>query len=69
MSFIGALNFYTKVIEKLHIYLNRLLENTPWNWTQVHERLFHQLKMLGLQILNLQSQIQNTQFLLQLTLH
>ena len=35
MSFIGALNFYTKFIEKLHINLkpfyDLLHENTPWN--------------------------------------
>ena len=34
MSFIGALNFYTKIIEKLHINLkpfyDLLHENTPW---------------------------------------
>ena len=34
MSFIGALNFYTKFIEKLHINLkpiyDLLHENTPW---------------------------------------
>ena len=48
MSFIGALNFDTKVIEKLHINLepvyNRLHENTPWKWTDEHERLFQKLK-------------------------
>ena len=40
MSFFGALNFYTKFIEKLHINLkpfyNRLHENTPWKWTDDH---------------------------------
>ena len=34
MSFIGALNFYTKFIEKLHInpkpFYDLLHENTPW---------------------------------------
>ena len=49
MSFIGALNFYTKFIEKLHINLkpfyNLLHENTPWKWTDEHETLFHNLKM------------------------
>ena len=49
MSFIDALNFYTKFIEKLHINLklfyNLLHENTPWKWTDEHERLFQKLKM------------------------
>ena len=49
MSFIGALNFYTKFIEKLHINLkpfyDLLHENTPWNWTDEHERLFQKLNM------------------------
>ena len=49
MSFIGALDFYTKFIEKLHINLkpfNDLLhENTPWKWTDEHESLFQKLKM------------------------
>ena len=44
MSFIGALNFYTKFIEKLHINLKPfyglLHENTPWKWTDEHEQLF-----------------------------
>ena len=48
MSFIGALNFYTKFIEKLHINLkpfyNLLHENTPWKWTTEHETLFQKLK-------------------------
>ena len=48
MSFIGALNFYTKFIDKLHINLkpfyDLLLENTPWKWTEDHERLFQTLK-------------------------
>ena len=48
MSFIGALNFYTKVIEKLHINLkpfyDLLHENTPWKWTEDHEHLFQTLK-------------------------
>ena len=48
MSFIGALNFYTKFIEKLHINLkpfyDLLHENTPWKWTGDHERLFQTLK-------------------------
>ena len=49
MSFIGALNFYTKFIEKLHINLKPfyelLHENTPWKWTDEHESLFQKLKM------------------------
>ena len=44
MSFIGALNFYTKFIEKLYFNLkpfyDLLHENTPWEWTDEHERLF-----------------------------
>ena len=48
MSFIGALNFYTKFIEKLHINLkpfyDLLHENTPWKWTEDHERLIQTLK-------------------------
>ena len=48
MSFIGALNFYTKFIEKLHINLNPfydlLHENIPWSWTTEHETLIHKLK-------------------------
>ena len=49
LSFIGALNFYTKFIEKLHINLkpfyNLLHENTPWKWRDEHESLFQKLKM------------------------
>ena len=49
MSFIGALTFYTKFIEKLHINLkpfyDLLHENTPWKWTDEHESLFQKLKM------------------------
>ena len=49
MSFIDALNFYTKFIEKLHINLKPfydfLHENTPWNWTDEHKSLFQKLKM------------------------
>ena len=49
MSFTGALNFYTNFIEKLHINLkpfyDLLHENTPWKWTDEHERLFQKLKM------------------------
>ena len=48
MSFIGALNFYTKFIEKLHINLKPFYDllhgNTPWKWTEEHERLFQTLK-------------------------
>ena len=41
MSFIGALNFYTTFIEKLHInfkpFHDLLHENTPWKWTDENE--------------------------------
>ena len=47
MRFIGALYFYTKCIEKLHVNLkpfyDLLNENTPWNWTSEYERLFQTL--------------------------
>ena len=49
MSFLGALNFYTKFIEKLQINLkpfyDLLHENTPWKWTDEHERHFQKLKL------------------------
>ena len=49
MSFVGAVNFYTKFIEKLHINLKPFYdlshENTPWKWTDEHESLFQKLKM------------------------
>ena len=48
MSFIGALNFHTKFIEKHYIlkpFYDLLHENTPWKWTDEHERLFQKLKM------------------------
>ena len=49
MSVIGALNFYTKFVEKLHNNLkpfyDPLHENTPWKWTYEHESLFQKLKM------------------------
>ena len=49
MNFIGALNFYTKFIEKLHfnlkLFYDLLHENTPWKWTDEHESLFQKLKM------------------------
>ena len=48
LSFIGALNFYTKIIEELHIILkpfyDLLHENSKWNWTDEHECLFQTLK-------------------------
>ena len=48
MSFNGALDFYTNFLEKLHLKLKPfyglLHENTPWNWTEKHERLFQTLK-------------------------
>ena len=49
MSFIGALNFYTKFIEKLHFNLkpfyDLFYENNTWKWTDEHESLFQKLKM------------------------
>ena len=49
MSFIGAFNFYTKFLEKLHINLkpfyDLLHENTLWKWTDEHESLFQKLEM------------------------
>ena len=43
-SFIGALNFFTKYIEKLHInikpFYDLLHENTPWKWTDEYETFF-----------------------------
>ena len=43
MSFIGALNFYTKFIEKLRFTLkpfyDLLHENTPWKGTDEHKNL------------------------------
>ena len=49
MSFIDALNFYTKFNEKLPINLkpfyDLLHENTPWKWTDDYETLFQKLKM------------------------
>ena len=49
MSFIGALNFYIKLIEKLDIFLkpfyDLLHEEILWKWTDEHESLFHKLKM------------------------
>ena len=48
MSFIGAPSFNTKFFGTLHINLKPLFdilhENTPWNWTSEHERIFQQLK-------------------------
>ena len=49
MNFIGALNFHTKFIEKLHINLkpfyDLLNDNAPWKWTDEHESLFQKPKM------------------------
>ena len=49
MNFIGALNFYTNFIEKLHVNLKPfydLLHDTkPWKWTDEHETLFQHLRM------------------------
>ena len=48
MGFIGAQNFSTKFIERLHINLkpfyDLLHENTPWKWTDEHETLLQKLK-------------------------
>ena len=48
MSFIGALNFYTKFMEKLHMnfkpFYDLLHENTPWEWTDEQESLFQNSK-------------------------
>ena len=48
MSFIGALNFYTKFTDKLHIkpkpFYDLIHENTPWKWIDENERLFQPLK-------------------------
>ena len=44
MSFIGPLNFYSKIIDKLHFNLKPFKDllhgNTPWNWTDKQERRF-----------------------------
>ena len=49
MSFLGALNFYTKFFENLHNNLkpfyDLLHENTPWLLTTAHGTLFHKLKI------------------------
>ena len=67
-SFIGALNFYTKFVEKLHInvkpFYDLLHKNNPWEWTDKHEILFQKLKISLLKP-NLQYQIQNIHFSLQ----
>ena len=64
-SFIGALKFFNKFIEKLHINLkpfyDLLHENTPWKWTDKHETFLKKLKMSLLQQ-NVQYQIQNIHF-------
>ena len=48
MSFIGALNFYKKLKDKLHINLkpfyDLLHENTPCKWIDEHKRLFQTIK-------------------------
>ena len=73
MSFIGALNFYTKFIKKLHINLKPfydiLHENTPWKWTDEHESLFQKLKMSLTSETELTIPKTNTHFSLQLMLH
>ena len=71
MSFIGALNFYTILFEKLHInfkpFYDLLHENTPWKWQNGHERFFQKLKMS----LTSETELTNpiTHFLSQLMLH
>ena len=73
MSFIGAHNFYTKFIEKLHInlkpfysifYMRILLGNGQMNT----KAFFKNLKCLSLLKQNLEYQINNIHFLLHLTL-
>ena len=68
MSFIDALNFYTKLHINLKLFYDFLHENTPWKWTDEHERLFQKLKCLSLLKQNLQYQIRNIHFLSQLML-
>ena len=69
MSFVGALNFYTKFIEKMHTNLkpfyDHLHENTPSKWTDEHEGLFRKLKKSLTSEQILQYQKQNTPFSLQ----
>ena len=64
MSFTGALNVYTKFIEKLHINLkpfyDLLHENTLWKWTEEQEDLFQTLKT---------SLISDTDFTIPITKH
>ena len=73
MCFIGALIFYTKFIEKLHINLkpfyDLLHENTPWKWTVEHESLFQKLKMSLTSETTYNTKYKTSIFLLQLTLH
>ena len=69
MSFIGALNFFAKFIEKLHINLkpfyDLLHENTPWKWTTNTKLFSKSSKRLSPLKQNLQYQIQNIYFSLQ----
>ena len=48
ICFIGALNFYTNFIKKLHVNLkpfyDLLNENTPRSWFSKHETFFHKVK-------------------------
>ena len=73
MSFIGALNFYTKFFEKLHINLkpiyDLLHENTPWEWTIEHESLFQKLKLSLTSETELTIPKRNLHLLIQSTLH
>ena len=72
MSFIGALNFYTKVSEKLHINLKPFTifyMKMPHGNGQTITKLFsNNSKSLSLLKQNLQNQIQNIRFSLQQTL-
>ena len=65
MSFIVALNFYTKFIEKLHLTLNRFTINGQMNMNVS----FKNKKCLSILKQNLQYQIRNTHFSSQLMLH
>ena len=73
MRLIGALNFYTKYIEKLHINLkplnDQLNENNLWFWTTEHETSFQNFK--NALISDTELTIPNTKhpFLLQSMLH
>ena len=74
MSFIGTLNFHTKIIGKLHFNLKPfcdffLHENTPWKWTDERELLFQTLKTSLTSETELTNSNTNTHSILQQTLH